>query len=236
MCLIHVILSCVLVTSCQTSSQRQGDAIRQGLQLANQRGDDCFRKIEANPMYQNLYQHLSGNPNLATPAQLADEGMPTEEDVELLISRHNEIALCRGQFIEDHMQVAPSVVPIITEYYYGCDLVVADLLQRQTSWGEANKRLRGLNLKVNSQLRQAFTDMDQRLAASHQSEMAQRQAAFDSLQRWNAQQLAQQQEALRQQQQNLNQAVQNTILMNTLNRPVTTHCTRIGNQVHCTSQ
>lgn len=228
MCLISVILSCLLITSCQTTAQRQGAAIRNGLQIAKQRADDCFQKIDGNPLYQNINQRLPSDPNQATPMQMADESIPTDEDVQIMISRNNESALCRGQFIEDHMQVVPSIIPFMTEYYYSCDLVAVDLIQRKTSWGEANKRRRGLAVKLQSQLRQAFGAIDQKLAVSHKAEIAQRQAAFDALQRWNEQQLALQQRNSQQYMQNVLQYMQNS-------RTVITNCVRMGDTVRCTS-
>jgi hypothetical protein len=155
-----------------------------------------------------------------TLSQLADESLPTDEDAKMIIALHNDMAPCRERLIEDTVKITPGFIPTMLQFYNASDLILVDLIQRKITWGEANKR-RSANInKFMEKMQAVGYQIDRELAASNQAELAQRQAALNALSQW-----AQQQQVL----------MQNQQMMNSLNRPVITNCTRIGNSIKCSS-
>ena len=219
--LIVVIFACVLISSCQTVTQRQVASIQEGSEAANKKIMACVSKIETNPAYQSIALHtpLNGQVN-PTLAQLNDNGKPNDEEVQVIIAIHNEMAPCRERAIEDYMKIAPGIVPTIVHLYHESDLIAAELIQRKITWGEANKKSYALRVDYLAQIQVASVQLERDLAASHQGELAQRQAALNSLSQW-----ADQQQVL----------IQNQQMINSLIRPVITNCSNYDNSTHCRS-
>ncbi len=221
--LAAVMFIIVLLFGCTTAAQRQASFIRENSEAVKQKVLVCSHKVETNPDYQKIAIHMplvitaTKHPTLL---QLADNGMPSDEDIKAIISLHNEAEACRSQAIEDIVKFLPGIIPMLTQLYHGSDLVMVDLIQQKITWGESSKRRMALVDDYTAKV-QAFSEqLDRDLAASHNAELAQRQAALNALSQW-----AYQQQVLWQNQQ----------LINTLNRPTFTHCTTNGNMVNCSS-
>jgi hypothetical protein len=67
--------------------------------------------------------------------------MATDEEAALVIAMHNEKARCREQSLAETVPVVPGIVPILTQGSNEYDLIIADLLLKKISWGEANRRI-----------------------------------------------------------------------------------------------
>jgi hypothetical protein len=216
-----LILVCILMVGCLTAAQRQALSIRQNAQAANERAIACLRNITTNPGYQQLAKHAPLDTRInPTLEQLADKEVPTNEDVQIIIAFHNELAQCRERIIEDLMNVIPGIIPIVVQGYHQADLITVDLMERKLSWGEANKKRTALRDDVMGRFQVALAQLERELAASHQAELVQRQAAFNALAQW-----AYQQQVL----------IQNQQAINNLNRPVVTTCSGYGYSVRCIS-
>lgn len=218
--------SLLLIAGCQTMAQRQAEALRVSMQVANQKIKACVQKIESNPAYQEIAKHTPLN-GLVSPTllQLADAGVPTDEDVQAIIALHNEVSVCRGHSIEDYMQIVPGIIPTTVELYRMSDLITVDLIQRKITWGEANRKRLALKEEYLKNARVVLSQLERDLYVSHQSELAQRQAAWDALAQWGYQQ-----QILMQ-----NQQLINSLNQTTIRRPAITNCTRVGNSVQCSS-
>lgn len=218
--LISTIFAFVLMAGCQTVAQRQATSIRENIQAVNQTLLACLQKIETNPAYQSITSHRPlGRLNPTLP-QLADNGVPSDEDVKVVIAIHNEGALCRERAIEDLIKIVPNVIPALVQSYHDGDLIMVDLIQRKITWGEANKRRLALKDQLIAKLQMISAQIDRELSVSHQAELAQRQAALNALSQW-----AYQQQVL----------MQNQQMINSLNRPAITNCSSYGNSIHCSS-
>jgi len=119
------------------------------------------------------------------------------------------------------MDFSPSIAFVFVQHYYALDLILSYLIERKITWGEANKRLSASFLDLQTQSISTVKQLDRELSAAHNNELAQRQAAYNSFRQWR-----QNQEALRQNQQ----------MIDSLNRPVITDCTKFGSGVRCTSR
>lgn len=187
--LIFAIFACLLLISCQTMAQRQAASIRKNFADAVQNARNCRLNIYATPAYWGIAKHAplfeDQSPRLD---QLADEGVPKDEDIKTIIAVHNELEPCRVQLIKSLWTTIPGFVPILVQYYHSRELVTVDLIQRKITWGEYNKRHMALvdEYKIKAQ---AFDDqLVRELSASHQAELAQRQAALNALSQWSYQQ------------------------------------------------
>jgi hypothetical protein len=149
----------------------------------------------------------------ATLLQMADSTKATSREVELLSDRHSRLQVCRKGFLEGLAKVTPSLVVVLLEEYAKSDENLVDLAQRKITWGDYITRARALSAELQSKSIAALQKIQANLEASHQQELAQRQAAFDAIARYN----------------------QNQQLINAINRPVTTNCNRFGAMVNCTT-
>jgi hypothetical protein len=166
------------MVSCSTAAQRQASFIRENNQAANQKASNCSNNVYTNPDYQRIIQHIPKNPTLE---QLADNGVPTDEDIRDIIAFHNETARCRRQLIEDYTKFIPGFVPEFVKLTHEIDIITVDLIQRKITWGEASKRRLAVQDEYRAKFRAFGEQLDRDLTASHQSELAQRQGASQAL-------------------------------------------------------
>ncbi|BBL75371.1 hypothetical protein MishRS11D_24690 [Methylomagnum ishizawai] len=115
----------------------------------------------------------------STPEQLADETIPSPEDIQALIAVHNDIAPCRERAIEDFSQIIPAMIPAAVEGYQVSDLILADLIQRKITWGEANRRRMVLRREATSKALSAQAHAE---ALERQAEAESRQAIVSNVQ------------------------------------------------------
>lgn len=215
---ITIVIFCISMVSCQTTAQKTTASIVENFTLMREKETTCLNKIYSNPVYQPLRERINNNPTLT---QLTDKELPTDEELRLIVTEHNERAVCRTVIIEGLMNSVPGLIPVFVQYYNTNDLILADLIERKINWGEGNKRLRASFLELQTQAISTVKQLERDLSVSHNNELAQRQAAYNSFRQWR-----QNQEALRQNQQ----------MIDSLNRPVITDCTRFGNTVNCRSR
>jgi uncharacterized small protein (DUF1192 family) len=75
------------------------------------------------------------------------------------------------------MKAYPSFVPTVFQLYHASDLITVDLVQRKITWGEANKSRMVLFDEYKVKYQAFSAQLKQELNTSHQTELAQRQAA-----------------------------------------------------------
>lgn len=203
-----------ILAGCATAAQRQAQQSGAAFREAAAENKACVAAHRARPEYGALLPH---QPDLDTGqytmAQLTDETRPTPMEAKSLASGYDEITICRTHFLNSLSSSRPDIVPILAATYTkGAETTVL-LVQRKITWGEASRRgqerLSDLRQKLATADRQWIADLN----ASHQAEMAQRQAAADALMQLSAQQQ----------------------MINAMNRPRQTNCYGFGNSVNCTS-
>lgn len=210
-----------LLIGCQTSAQRQTLLIQEGFRNAGRNMEDCMKDIELNVKYQILFKYIPKGNNDATLEQLTSTKVPSDEEAKLIIDCHKEILTCRKNYIENLSNITPGLVPLYINTYNSVDFILADLVQKKITWGEANKRYSTIKIEFATKFKEKIDELKQELQANHQMELEKRQAALDSLARWNYQQQI---------------LMQNQQTINSLNRPIQTDCTKFGNSINCTSR
>ncbi len=219
------LLLCALtaLAGCATAAQRQAQQAALGTREAAAQLKACSAAVIHKPEYVSLLLHTpdleTGQPMLA---QLTDESMISSEDAKLFGARHDELNPCKSRLLNVLSTVRPDLVPILSDEYTKGTAIAVQLVERKITWGEFAQQ--GQVLLNDSRQRIAVADRQwiSDLNASHQAEMAQRQAAAAALMQWSAQQQ----------------------MINAMNRPVIvapaapiqTTCNRMGNFVNCTSQ
>ena len=138
---LSVLLVAVIAGSCSTAAQRQLNAIKDGVRAIAERDTACHRQIFNNPAYRSIAQRMPLGDQNASIAQLIEPSMATDEEAALVIAMHNEKARFREQSLAETVWVVPGIAPILTQGYNEYDLIIADLLLKKISWGEANRRI-----------------------------------------------------------------------------------------------
>jgi hypothetical protein len=218
---VWLVLIFAAALGCTTAAQTQGELVKRNVQEATQRLRPCFEAIETNPTYKGLADRIPIGSGPSTLMQLGNTGLATKDEVELIVKRHNDLLPCREKYITEMMNILPGLIPTIVETYHKADLVWVDLMQANINWGEGNKRRAVVIDEFRFKIQAAANALVQQLAASHNAELVQRQAALSSLSQWADRQTA---------------LLQNQQLINTLNRPRVTTCTAFGRTVQCFSR
>jgi hypothetical protein len=164
--------------------------------------------------------------------QLSNKNVPTPDEAKLVASMYDDAAVCRDIFDKSVAENRPDIVNILDDQRNKSANITIGLVQRKVAWGEAAQEFQALKADLDAKIAAANRQWTSDLQASNDAEMAQRRAAAVVAMQYlqNQQILNQQQSAI--QQQNLNQQ----LMINSLNRPVTTNCFASGSMLNCTSQ
>ena len=145
--------------------------------------------------------------------QLTDEKVPSPADAKLLAARFDDATRCRISYLNAISTVRPDLVAVYIDFYSKNATNVAMLVERKITWAEAVRRGQSNSSDGRQKIALADHQWVADLNASHQAEMAQRQAAANAMMQWSAQQQ----------------------MINVMNRPRQTNCYGFGNSVNCTS-
>ena len=176
----------------------------------------CTESAYSKPEYSLIAAHLS-SPEMnyqPTMAQLADEKYPSKKEADLLIRYQDDIRACRQPALEKIGGVTPSIAQVLSESGIKGDAIVMQLAKRKITWGQAAEQKQDLLVITQKKILAANSQIEDRLNASHQAEMRERQRQFEAS------------EQRRLMQQSINRA----------DMPTTTNCTSyVANQINCQS-
>ena len=189
---IFLLCSTLLVlTGCATAAQRQSKTMDNVVHQAGTGLHACVAEVYHNPDYEVIMPHVPLNMASPTMAQLADDTRPTKDDGQLLIKFHDDILPCRQAYLQKIQNVVPGIAQVMSEGWVETDKIMMKLVKRKITWGEATQQTQQVTLEVQKNIHQAGQQIDSALAASHQAELAQRQARqqaiANALQQWSAQ-------------------------------------------------
>jgi len=103
----------------------------------------CVQAVRDKPIYMPLQPHfINLGSGQYTMAQLADTGIPTPSERQLLIGFHDEALSCYNRFSTVAYQLVPALEPVITQERSDSDAVQLRLVNGQLTWGEAAQRMR----------------------------------------------------------------------------------------------
>lgn len=175
-----IILLVVVISACSTQAQRDRSRMND---RAVQLGDEvssCVGSVWGHQEVATISGKMARQ-GKATLGQLGDNSFATEQDVAAITKFYELMQHCRSMWTDGYMEIAPAIVPVSTESYAQADIVYVALIKREMNWGDANKEFVQIYNRTRTKLRRTAERIDQRLDASHESEMASRRAAADAI-------------------------------------------------------
>ena len=191
------------------------------LNYTNAEAQKCFSEIEKEDVYLRANQIFILAPNDPDAVnKMTLDRFATESEKNDLLHLHSLSSVCRKTYLENLAKVHPDFTALVAKQYAERDETLVYIMKNAMTIGEANevtnKRLSNLQSEWNS----VATNIIQQLDSAHQSELQNRQRAAAAMQQWNYQQ---------------QQLLQNQQLINSVNRPIMTNCSYIGNNINCLS-
>jgi len=211
--LLTVAAVCVLA-GCATQAQRQAQTIATNTRATVAQLEACVLAIYNSPEAEPLRPHLPFKVQEATLQQMTDTSKATDEQVNAIFALHPKLQACRQVELQNLATATPSVVPILVSAFNKDDESLIDLIQRKVTWGDFIRQLKSISLEAQRELTDEGQRIKSNLQRSHEAELAQRQAAANALA----------------------QFAQTQALINSMNRPVMTNCTGVGNTVNCVTR
>lgn len=207
-----VTLLLVSLAGCQTAAQQQFSHMNTDMSSTNDAVKACNLTVSSKPEYSALFAHApwEGRPSLA---QLADQTKITDRERTLFIALASDYEPCRQIRLDGLSKVDRRAGDVLSASYVESDKVRVDLIQRKIGWGEYVTKMTEIANRRRSNLQEAEQNAVNGLNAQHQQELARRAAVAQQMSEYNQRQQ----------------------LINSMNRPVNTSCSRFGNQVNCTT-
>ena len=233
---------CLSLAGCQTMQQQQQksqaqmeqEQITSLLKNTQTSFNSCQEEARKSELYKRVFDEvffeLEDSPNKFT--MISNKNKPTTEQIELVKDAMPIITKCRSVVIEGRRNTPFSIVDL--KYYNAIDVIFIKLIKGESTIGDANEE----RVKVIAQHKidwvNAGNELNSRLRAMHDSEMAGKRQAAAALMPY----LMQQQQNQQQQQQMLYQQQMQSIINNKpiLTSPTTTNCSTLGNQINCTTR
>ena len=221
------ILALLAFAGCATNSQKQWQYTNEALAEVVSEMERCTNAVRSsNPEPSSRLSNitLSGFDDPKTIQKMTIDRYMTESEKADVLQLKELTLPCEVATLEGASKIHPDLVTIFATRFSKSDERTIALIQDKITIGESNVMLKEYNLQASKEGREALKNIQQQLTQSHNAEMANRQAAINSLQQWNYQQ-----------QQFLLQNQQNQQMINAINKPTTTNCSYIGNTLNCQS-
>jgi len=208
------IIVAALCTSCSTTAQRKGQAIRENSQLASSTLLRCIRTVYDSADYAPLRAHIPAPPSPFSLELLTDTAFATDDEIKALFAVHPKVNACRQHQLDQIMQQTPSFVPIMASTYSRNEDALIGLIQKQTTWGAYARQIKANQEELRAKLVSEGQRIDAGLEQSHEADLARRQAAANAVA----------------------QFVETAAEINALSRPVVTTCNAYGNSATCVTR
>lgn len=169
-----------LLLGCATAAQRQFQTMATNTRSASQTFQACILALYNSPEVELLRISLPPDPNHATLAQLANRNLATDVEVRAILENHPKLQACRQAFLDQISQTTPTFVPIFLATETSTDNEIINLIQKKIPWGEFLQRWKAISLQGTAQLLAEDQRIVAGLEASHEAEIARRQAAIQA--------------------------------------------------------
>jgi hypothetical protein len=170
----------VVLLGCATAAQRQIQTMATNTRSASQTFQVCVLTLYNSPEVEPLRANLPPDPNRATLAQLANRNLATDAEIRAILENHPKLQACRQAFLDQISRTTPTFVPIFLATETSTDNEIINLIQKKISWGEFLQRWKALSAQGTAQLLAEDQRIMAGLEASHEAELARRQAAMQA--------------------------------------------------------
>ena len=232
---IICLVAAALLNGCARPTEAQQTAIRTGTNVKEARAamTACIAETRNEPKYAPIISHY---PNIETGQysieQLSNKNIPSPAEGKLVALMYDYAGVCRNLFDKSIQENRPDLSSLLEQSRNSVSAITIELAQSKISWGEAAQKFQALKADMDVQVATVNREWVSDLKASNDAEMADRRANAAIAMQYMANQQAIYQQQTAAQQQNLNQQ----LMINAINRPVTTNCFASGPLVNCTSQ
>ena len=170
----------VILASCATQAQREAEKITAQATELNGKVEACTVDARGHQDVAALVGKIPWS-GKATFDQLADESYLTKSETTAIGRYHTLIQPCRSMWLDGYQAIAPAMVPTIATLLTETDIVYVKMVQRKTTWGDANQAFAQISNQSRAEFQRIEREMNRDLAASHESEMASRRASAAAL-------------------------------------------------------
>ncbi len=224
---MFLILICIIQTACATNAQMQFNQHNKLMNEAKSNLDNCMLTVSSASHSQKIFQKVMiWDRNPSNKLELLSSSEKLNDDLKNdFISTVNDLNLCRSNFAKELSMFNSEAWQIVTNSQNKIDLINVELLQKQITIGEFNRKYSIIKEHTIAEGEKAYKNLTSELENRHYQEVTNRQRsgqqAYDNYLR---------QEMLRQQQDAINQqSLRNS-------QPINTNCYRSGNYVNCTTR
>lgn len=222
-----LIIFCLVQAGCATNAQMQLSQQSKQMNESISNFNNCMEQVKSAPYSQTAYQKIIV-PNKNSPNKLELLGSTEKLSEELksdFISTANLLNSCESEFAKQVFKFNANFGLVISSTQNKVDLINVELLQKQISIGEYNKKLLKIREDAAIQWQQTSANLTSDLENRHYQEVSDRQRAGQQ-----AYENYLRQEMLRQQQEAANQQSLRS------SQPINTNCYRSGNYLNCTTR
>jgi|HubBroStandDraft_6_1064221.scaffolds.fasta_scaffold569230_1 hypothetical protein len=179
-------MACAALAACATEAQRHAKEIGQTVQAAMAQTRQCQSTLEANPRYMRLYEKLAidtaTEPMRApTPAQLSDIEIIPDDDKAIGFEWYAEGQNCVFSGIEALGRVDPEFQIYFADRIAERAELLNDIAANPLTYGQVNAEIASLKQRDRTAAAEMANNLKARLAAQHQEELAEQQAATEEL-------------------------------------------------------
>jgi hypothetical protein len=183
----HSIESCIVGTAfilagCATSGDFEANQLVSNAISIQREAAACSQSIARDARYQYIASLLPLTaPYQATVIQMTNTDTADTAESRTLLAWTQDMQKCRRQVISYVRQSAPIFLALILSAWADEDGVLAGVIQRKVSWGNAATQLRIIQVKLLSSLTDRAIQLDAQLDSAKQAELARRVAIFDAI-------------------------------------------------------
>ena len=232
----------LLLVGCETMQQQpqklqaqiEHERITTKIRYADAAYKACNDAVKATGIQARLFEEILYEDDKAANKfkLMTKDELPSKDQVEYLKEVVPQLVKCRSYLIDGF--AATPFQNVVVKYFNGQDEIYIKLMKSEITIGKANEERAKIVAQQRTDWNNKSAEMDARLRAMHESEMAGRRQAAAAMLPY----LMQQQQNQQFQQQMLYQQQMQNIINNrpVLTAPTTTNCSTFGNQINCTTR
>ena len=169
---------------CATAAQEKAVAFKQGMSQLSASAYACHSEIDNDPQFAPIFLHMpldAAQKLKPTMSQLTEEVIPSLAEATLMVRYQDATSICREQFISGLTKFDLGMAEAFESAQASVSAIFVPLIERQETWGAANRALIDAKAKGASMVRQARADLHARLGAENAEELQNRAAIASAI-------------------------------------------------------
>ena len=140
------LLAVILLAGCATSIENKTMQMNQDTKVVEQAYALCKGKVDSTLTAMRLSESFVLGKNKSTNylEKITDENYATDEQLIDIHDYHADLTLCRDKAVDGLQEVNADYALIVSEYFTKDDKITADVVEKKTTIGEANRKVNKL--------------------------------------------------------------------------------------------